>query len=229
MLVRESPQGNLCLLLANDESQAGNALDLAKRLVTCNPVLEAELEPLVRELRRRDGRGTLKILPAQDVRGAHGLSAIFTGYDEIHSYKTYDLFEALAPDPHRTNSLTWITTYDLIDGEPGQPLYDFKKMGVECSDPKMYFSWYSADLCTDPEFAKLPPEERANPSIASFTSGYLEQQRHRLPSNKFKRLHLNLPVSSELAFIDPSDWDALEDPNLEAAGQRSSDANMDWR
>jgi phage terminase large subunit-like protein len=182
LLMRESIQGNLCLLLANDESQAGIDLDLAKKLVACNPLLDAELEVFVGEIKRRDGKGSLKILPAKNVAGAHGLSAIFVGFDEIHAYRDYSLFEALAPDPTRDNSLTWITSYDSIDGQPGQPLYDFKKMGVEGADERMYFSWYSADLCTDPAFANLPSEERANPSIASFTPGYLDQQRRRLPS-----------------------------------------------
>jgi hypothetical protein len=31
----------------------------------------------------------------------------------------------------------------------------------------MLFSWYAADYCADPEFASLPPEQRANPSMAS--------------------------------------------------------------
>jgi hypothetical protein len=35
---------------------------------------------------------------------------------------------------------------------------------------------------------------RANPSMSLWNNdGYLEQQRNRLPSHKFRRLHLNLP------------------------------------
>jgi len=36
------------------------------------------------------------------------------------------------------------------------------------TDPRMLFSWYSADYCSDPSFANLPPDERANPSMASW-------------------------------------------------------------
>jgi hypothetical protein len=48
-------------------------------------------------------------------------------------------------------------------------------------------------------FADLPPEQRANPSKQSWGDGgeYLVQQRRRLPSHKFRRLHLNLPGSPE--------------------------------
>jgi len=55
-----------------------------------------------------------------------------------------------------------------------------------------------ADYCTDPAFADLSPEERANPSRKSWDDdGYLETEQGRLPSHKFRRLHLNLPGSPE--------------------------------
>jgi hypothetical protein len=58
----------------------------------------------------------------------------------------------------------------------------------------MFFSWYGADFTTDPDFAESTPEQRANPSMASWANdGYIEQQRRRLPTHKFRRLHLNLP------------------------------------
>jgi hypothetical protein len=33
------------------------------------------------------------------------------------------------------------------------------------ADPRLLLSWYSGDYCTDPDFAELEPELRANPSI----------------------------------------------------------------
>ena len=116
-----------------------------------------------------------------------------------------ELLEALTTDPTRTDSLTWITSYDTLFNVPGVPLYDLKRLGVAGGDPRMLFSWYSGgELCTDPAFAALPPEERANPSMASWPDGtaYIEQQRARLPSGRFRRLHLNLPGSPEGAAFD---------------------------
>ena len=115
---------------------------------------------------------------------------------------TWGLFEALAPDPTRPDALTWIASYDTIWSTPGVPLFDLKRMAG--TDPRMLFSWYSADLCTDPDFAELPSEERANPSMASWPDGraYLEQQRRRLPTHKYRRLHLNLPGAPDGAFLD---------------------------
>ena len=139
-----------------------------------------------------------------DVIGAHGKTATFIGFDEIHGYKNYDLFEALAPDPTRADALTWVTSYDSIYTTPGIPLFDFKQIGKAGTDPRMLFGWYSGDYCTDPDFAALEPELRANPSIASWPEGrdYIEQQRRRLPTHKFRRLHLNLPGAPNGAFFD---------------------------
>lgn len=204
LLIRKSPWGNDCYIVANDEEQAGRDLDLVKKIVAVNPPLQSKLAVFGKEIRRRDGAGTLKILPARDVVGQHGTTGIFIGFDEIHGYKTYDLFEALKPDPTRPDVLTWATSYDSVFNTRGIPLFDYKALGKSGADPRMIFSWYSGDYCTDPDFADLPPEQRANPSIASWPEGmaYLEQQKLRLPTNKYRRLHLNLPGAPSGAFFD---------------------------
>src|SRR5438445_5790551 len=79
-----------------------------------------------------------------------------------------------------------------------------KAIGKAGKNPHMLFSWYSGDYCTDSKFAKLPPERRANTSMASWSDGqsYLDQQRTRLPSARFRRLHLNLPGAPQGAAFD---------------------------
>jgi hypothetical protein len=201
-----SSAGNDCFLLANDEGQAGDDLSLAKKLIYANPILKHEVVIKQKSIERLDGRGELRILPAGDVSGSHGKTYLFVGFDEIHGYRDWGLFEALAPDPTRPDALTWITSYDTIYNSPGVPLFDLKRTGQNRTDPRMHFSWYSGDLCTDPVFALLPdPEERANPSMSSWPEGrgYLEQQRLRLPMSKYRRLHLNLPGAPDGAFFDP--------------------------
>src|SRR3984893_12388515 len=194
LLVWPSPQANDCFILANDEGQAADDLDLAKKLVTANPLVAREVEPRAKEIIRRDGAGRMQILPARDIAGSHGKTYLFIGFDEIHAYRSHDLFEALAPDPTRHDALTWITSYAGIRHAPGIPLYDLQQAGRCGNDPAMYFSWYGADFTTDPQFADSTPEQRANPSMASWgNDGYLEQQRRRLATHKFRRLHLNLP------------------------------------
>src|SRR5258705_1378258 len=145
-------------------------------------------------IERRDGRGFLMILPAGDVSGSHGKTFRFAGWDEIHGYKSWDILEALQPDPHRPDVLQWVTTYASLYHRPGIPLYDMFQQGKAGTDPKMLFSWYAADFTTDPDAEALDPEAKANPSRGSWDDpAYLDQQRRRLPPHMFRRLHLNLP------------------------------------
>jgi hypothetical protein len=206
LVIRRSVQGSDGFILANDADQARDDLMLAKKLITCNPDLAAEIEPLASELRLRDGSAVLKILPAKDVAGAHGKSAAFIGYDEVHGYRDWAIMEALQPDPTRVDALTWITSYASIYNVAGAPLHDLMAIGKAGTDKRMLFSWYSGDYCTDAAFAELPPEQRANPSMASWPdgAGYLDQQRARLPSARYRRLHLNLPGAPQGAAFDQS-------------------------
>ncbi len=190
-------------LLANDEDQAGDDLKLAKLIIEANPLLDREVVVAAKEIRRRDGRGVLKILPARDAKGAHGKTYGFVGFDEIHGYRTWDLLEALAPDPTRHDALTWITSYASIYNSPGAPLYDMFQSGKKGDDPRMLFSWYAGDFTTDDDLADAEPEVKANPSMQSWDNpDYLEQQKRRLPTHRYRRLHLNLPGTPDGAFYD---------------------------
>jgi hypothetical protein len=204
LVIRRSVQGSNGYIIASDEDQAGDDLDLARKLVACNPDLAGEIEPFAKELRLRDGSGSLKILPGKDVAGSHGKTGAFLGFDEVHNMRDWSLFESLQMDPTRPDALTWITSYDTIYNTPGVPLFDLKAIGRAGSDARMLFSWYSGDLCTDPAFAELEPELRANPSINSWPEGraYLEQQRRRLPTSRYRRLHLCMPGSPSGAYYD---------------------------
>jgi len=192
--VWQSEAGNDAFILANDEGQANDDLVLAKKLIAANPILAAEVTINAKAIVRKDGKGTCQILPARDSTGAHGKTYTICAYDEIHGYRSHDLFEALAPDPTRPDALVWITSYAGIRHAPGIPLFDFLNAGKAGEDPRMYFSWYAGDFTTDPKLADATPEERANPSMPSWgNDGYLAQQKRRLPTHKYRRLHLNLP------------------------------------
>jgi hypothetical protein len=194
-LMEPTPGQHEVLLVAFDEDQGKNALDLLKLLIRANPTLGKLLTIRDNLILRNDGLGYIKVLPGQSAAGEHGRTYRFLGIDEIHNQKTWDLLEALQPDPFRANSQVWITSYASLLHKPGVPLFDLTLMGKAGTDPRMLFSWFAADYCTDPEFADLEAELRANPSIASWPDGraYLEQQKRRLPAHKFRRLHLNLP------------------------------------
>jgi hypothetical protein len=203
-VMQDSPWGSQVYVLANDEKQAGDDLALTKKLVNVNPVLGDWLRVQKNIIERRDGAGFIEILPAQDAIGAHGKTFRLLVIDEIHGYRNWDVLEALAPDPTRLDAQTWVTSYASLFHRPGVPLFDLLALAKSGGDPRMLTSWYAADWCTDPDFASRSPEERANPSIESWRNpSYLAQQRRRLPSHKFRRLHLNLPGVPEGSAYQP--------------------------
>ena len=170
-----SPAGNDVYLVANDEGQADDDLTLVKKLIAANPLLSREVKVCRKWIERTDGLGKLEILPAKDVLGAHGKTFLMVGFDEIHGYRTWDLLEALSPDPTRTDALTWITSYATLYNSAQVPLNALCKAGREGSDPRMFFSWYAADFTTDPELVDAATgEERANPSSRRHVSFGIE-------------------------------------------------------
>lgn len=195
---------NDVLILANDLDQAADDFQILTKLIEKNPLIKNMVEVRVREVLRLDGRGVFRILPAKDIAGAHGKSYNFCGFDEIHGYKNFDLFEALAPDPTRLDCLQWVTSYDTIFSSKKVPLAVLKAAGRSGKDPRMFFSWYSAEYCTDPAAMALPTgEERANPSMPTWENPlYLPTQKTRLPTHQYRRLHLNLPGAAEGVFFD---------------------------
>jgi phage terminase large subunit-like protein len=203
-LMADSPGGNQVYIVANDEDQSADDLTLAKKLIKVNSLLDEWVRVKKNVIERRDGEGFIEILPAQDAVGAHGKTYRLLGIDEIHGYRNWDLLEALAPDPTRRDTQTWITSYATLFHRPGVPLFDLLKQAKAGTDPSLLLSWYAADFCTDPDFADKSPEERANPSMASWGNpDYLAQQQRRLPAHKYRRLHLNLPGLPEGSAYQP--------------------------
>ncbi|MBM4194953.1 MAG: hypothetical protein FJ202_11315 [Gemmatimonadetes bacterium] len=204
-LVSDAPvHDSECYILANDRDQAADDLALAKKIVRANSVLQNWLRLKKDIVERNDGRGFLQVLPAGDVVGTHGKTYRLCAYDEIHGYRDWSIFEAMQPDPHRRDAQQWITSYASLFHRPGVPLFDLVAAGKRGDDRRMLFSWYAADHCTDPELADRSPEERANPSLASFSDpSYLAQQQQRLPAHKYRRLHLNLPGLPEGSAYQP--------------------------
>lgn len=211
-LFSDSPAGSQVYVAANDEDQADDDLDIAKKLLRINPALEDMTTQKSRVIERKDGDGFLEILPARDAIGQHGKTFRLFAVDEIHGYRNWDLLEAMAPDPSRLDTQTWITSYASIFHRPGVPLFDLCQAGRLGTDARMLFSWYAADFTTDPDVASATSEDRANPSRASWGNPeYLAQQQRRLPAHKYRRLHLNLPGLPEGSAFQPEPvMDAVE-------------------
>lgn len=123
-------------IVAFDQGQADEDLDLFKKLVKANPVLLDALSIKQRSVERKDGRGFVEIIPGRDVQGQHGGKFDLLVLDEVHTQRNWDLLEALQPDPTR-QSLTWITSYNSIYHKPGVPLFDMLKQAWAKTDPRL--------------------------------------------------------------------------------------------
>lgn len=212
----DSPAGNQCYVLCNDADQARDDLEIAIKIIKANPVLLGACIITRDGIDRKDGKGFLRILPAGDIAGSHGKTYSVVAFDEIHSYKDWSLLEAMQHDPSRPDALMWVTSYASLQHRPGVPLYDLLQKGKAGGDPRMLFSWYAADFTTDPACADADPEDKANPSRGSWAQAdYLEQQRRRLPTVRFRRLHLNLP-----GYPDGGAYDAVKLDGAVALGIR---------
>ncbi len=224
-LLEPTPRRKECYIIAWDEGQAANDLDLLKLLCRFNPILQKYLRIKSDVVDRRDGFGFIRVLPGQAVLGEHGRTYRLLAMDEVHTQRDWDLIEAVQPDPIRSDAQMLFTSYASIFHRPGVPLFDLCQQGWTGQDPRMLFSWYGADRTTDPDFQDTDPETRANPSRLSWADqDYLDQQRRRLPAHKFRRLHLNLPglpegsafsVENVMSAVDRTRGERRPEPGVE--------------
>jgi hypothetical protein len=113
LLAWRTAAGNDCYLLDNDVGQSADALDLAKKFIEANSILKGALVIKQNVIERRDRKGFLKILPAEDTVGSHGKTYLFCGFGEIHGYRNWDILESMQLDPHRTDALMWVESFSL--------------------------------------------------------------------------------------------------------------------
>jgi hypothetical protein len=189
----EGNKGNECFFVASDIGQANDNLDLTKKLIRCNPVLDGELTIKSDTIERRDWRGFLTILPAQNAQGLHGKTYLFLVIDELHTQKTYDVLQALEIDRTRPDSQQWFASYASLYRHAGVPLVDLQKQHEAKSDPRLFVSWHSGTI------------EEACPSLngpLGPTMEDIEDARRSLPSWIFRRLYLNLPGQPDGAAFD---------------------------
>jgi hypothetical protein len=186
-------KGNQCYLAASDMGQADDDLDLSKKLIRCNPVLAEEVIIKQNVIERRDGKGFLEILPAQDVAGLHGKTYLWKGHDELHTQRDYRVLEALELDRTRPDAVASYASYASLSRHAGVPLVDMLKQHERKSDPRLYVSWFSGSV------------DEANPAMQTPlgpTRESIEDARRALPSWIFRRLYQNLPGQPDGAAFD---------------------------
>jgi len=182
-------KGNQIYIVASDLAQANDDLDLLKKLVRCNPILNdlVILKNNIVEL--KDGTGFIEILPSRDAQSLHGKTYLFLVVDELHTQKDYKLLEALELDRTRPDAMQWFASYASMYRHKGVPLVDIQRQ----DDPRLFVSWYAGTI------------EEACPSLNTPygpTMEDIEDARRSLPSWIFRRLYLNLPGQPDDAAFD---------------------------
>ena len=186
-------KGNQVYFVASDLGQANDDLDLAKKLVRCNPMLNDLVVLKNNLIELRDGSGFIEILPAKDAQGLHGKTYIFLVVDELHTQRDYKLLEALELDRTRSDAVQWFASYASMYRHKGVPLVDIQKQHETKSDPRLFVSWYAGTI------------EEACPSLNTPygpTMEDIEDAKRSLPSWIFRRLYLNLPGQPDDAAFD---------------------------
>lgn len=192
-------KGNQCYFVASDLGQASDDLDLCKKLIRCNPILDAELTIKQNVIERKDGHGFIEILAAGDAPGLHGKTYLFLVVDELHTQRDYRVLEALELDRTRPDAVQSFASYASMSRAAGVPINDILKQHAAQSDPRLFVSWYAGSI------------EEANPSLngpLGPTMADIEDAQRSLPSWIFRRLYQNLPGQPDGAAFDASTVEA---------------------
>lgn len=186
-------KGNQIYLVASDLAQANDDLDLLKKLVRCNPIVNDLVILKNNSVELKDGTGFIEILPSRDAQSLHGKTYLFLVVDELHTQKDYKLLEALELDRTRPDAVQWFASYASMYRHKGVPLVDIQRQYETKSDPRLFVSWYAGTI------------EEACPSLNTPygpTMEDIEDARRSLPSWIFRRLYLNLPGQPDDAAFD---------------------------
>lgn len=186
-------KGNQIYIVASDLAQADDDLDLTKKFIRCNPLLNELVIIKNNIIELKDGTGFIEILPARDAQSLHGKTYLLLVVDELHTQRDYKLLEALELDRTRSDSMQWFASYASMYRHKGVPLVDIQKQHEAKADPRLYVSWYAGTI------------EEACPSLNTTygpTMEDIEDARRSLPSWIFRRLYLNLPGQPDDAAFD---------------------------
>ena len=84
-------------LFAFDEQQSKQNLDLLKKIIAANPLLNDALILRQKDVERKDGGGIIENRAGGDYKGTHGGTSDADALDEVHTLSDWRLLEALQP------------------------------------------------------------------------------------------------------------------------------------
>ncbi|MEG0282290.1 MAG: terminase TerL endonuclease subunit [Clostridia bacterium] len=201
---------------ANDRDQASLVFKAVVTMIRNNPALEMRCKIIEsrKMIKTLDGQKEYRAISAE-ASTKHGFNASVVIYDEIHESKKRDLYDVLMTSMGTREQPLFVsitTAGDDMSTVCGE-LYEHSKRVLKDNsiDPSFYPVIYEA-----PENCDIYNEKNwfiANPGLGIFRS--LEEMRKQanrakeIRSNEkaFKRLYLNMWISSVLAWMDMTKWD----------------------
>lgn len=207
---------NELYIAAKTSKQAETLYNMALKMATMNPDLEREVYPKeYNKTMYSTEDGTTMTVVSSDGDTAHSLSPGFVAIDELHVHPNKKVIEALTTGMGaRSEPLTfYITTAGLdVPGTPVNEELDYAK-GVlkgEIHDPHylpVIFACSRDEDWTNPKtWAKYNPSYPVTPSKEYLESRITKAKHLKSEEISFKRLYLNMIVSSEEGWLDMDIW-----------------------
>lgn len=220
----DSEPGAEVYCAAADTSQAEIVFNIARAMVEDSPTLRKRCKIYRRSIVVPETNSVFRVL-SSDANTKHGFNASAIIYDELHAWKSRELYDVLHTSTGaRRQPLEFIiSTAGIYEPEGiAWQLYDYAKKVEEgtIEDPAVLPCIYEA--ASEADYRDPEVWAKANPGLgASIKREYLEAEAKRAaaePSyeNTFRRLHLGQWTQQVTRWLKIEDWQACaqEIPDL---------------
>lgn len=215
MLVADREPGAEVYTAAADRGQASIIFNESASMIRASPALLSRLKIIdSKKLVTYPEANSIYQALSSDVPTKDGLNIHCLLFDELHTQKTYDLWNALryGGAARRQPLLLWISTagYDRTTLCYNQVEYARDIQASRTVDTS--FMAYVCEAEESDDWTKEETWKKANPSYGitmnaeDFASDCAEAQKSPLMENAFKRLRLNLWTQQSVKWIGSQDW-----------------------
>lgn len=226
----DEPGGQIYSAAAERE-QAALVYRQAKGMILNNPELSAGVKLYATFKSIEYPNGVVYKALSADADTKHGFNSSFICSDELHAHRSRDLIDVLQTSTgSRRQPMLWhITTADFDRESICNEKYDYAcKVRDNGGDPERpgfdpAFLPVIFEAKPDADWTDPAVWRRANPNLnVSVSEDYLRRECQRAKEtptylNTFKRLHLNIRTTNDVAWLLMEKWDACGGPVDEAA------------
>ena len=206
---------NELYVAAKNSKQAGTLYRMALNMMEQNEEMEEQITSLESTKTVKAAWDNTKMcVVSQDGDAVHSLSPGFAAIDELHVHPNYKLIEGLITGMGAREQplVIYLTTADIDRDSPcnEEKEYADKVKSGEWVDERYLSVIFECDPSEDwesPEiWAKYNPSFPVTPSLAFLEGQYKKAKRQKSKEISFKRLYLNMKVSSVQGWLDMDIW-----------------------